>query len=60
MIMKLHPQNSTPGISEPKKPVEIREVVDILDLILDGLGHTQTSYYYGAARDRLKELKRRL
>lgn len=58
--MKLHPQNPTPGLSDIKKPVDIREVVDVLDLLIDGLDRTQTSYYFSAAKDRLRELKRRL
>lgn len=62
--MKLHPQNPTPGLDKMEqptiKPVEVREVVDIIELLIDGLGRKETSYYFQAARDRLREIKRRL
>jgi hypothetical protein len=62
--MKLHPQNPTPGggaqTPEPR-PVTANELFEVLELLADGLERSnQNSYYYGAAKRRLKTIKERL
>lgn len=62
--MKLHPQNPTPGedANPPaQKPVSLVEILEVLELLVDGLERSnQNSYYYGAAKRRLKTIKERL
>lgn len=45
---------------KPTADEKIREVVEVIDLIIDGLGRTRDSYYYQSARERLKKLKEAL
>lgn len=61
--MKLHPQNETPGTHVPAalpKPVELREVVDLIDLLAYLVPVNHPDYYSDAFRKRLKDIKSRL
>lgn len=59
--MKLHTQSGDFGSpTELKKPVEVEELLEILELILDGTKELRESYYFQAARIKLNQIKKRL
>lgn len=61
--MKLHPQNETPGNHVPAalpKPVELREVVELIDLLAFCVEQTRACYYTDAFTKRLRDIKSRL
>ncbi len=62
--MKLHPQNETPGDMGPApslEPVSLREIADVMDLIILSLRtHVGPSYYADAAAKRLDNIIKRL
>ena len=61
--MRLHPSNPTPGQlmdnNQIKEPIDQRELVEVIDLILSGISGPQ-SYYLQAAKERLKQIKKKL
>lgn len=65
--MKLHPQNTTPGI-EPQKPVDLRDILNAMALVLNAVqsvdnfssSHFKSGDKIQAAWDLIHKLRDRL